>query len=177
MRNRFLMLSVVMATLFACNSDSIISDDFNETAEKKDKSFPFKVVKMAGDYSFGFIPSQGCVVLNAEGEGIIPHLGLSTVVEEWCWNGQPTDIGIRRVTFTAANGDKLMGRMDDPVDYFAFPDTSKFREVVTIDGGTGRFSDAKGTITQTVVTTPDDSQTPIQGFGTFTYSAEGTITY
>lgn len=188
MRNRFLILFLVAATLVACNSDSMISDDFNETAEKKQNSFPFKAVKMAGTYEFGedvetSIENCAGLGLNAEGEGNVAHLGLTTVLEEWCWNGFPFDKGTRKVTFTAANGDELWGEMNDPVDYFENPDYDPngnfaiFREVVTIVGGTGRFENAQGTITQTVDTTPDASQTPIQGFGTFTYSAEGTISY
>ena len=188
MKNRFLILVVVAATLFACSGDSMISDDFNETAEKKQKSFPLKVVKMAGTYEFGgdvetSIETCAGLSLNAEGEGNIAHLGLTTVLEEWCWNGFPFDKGTRKVTFTAANGDELWGEMYDLVDYFENPNYDPdgnfaiFREVVTIVGGTGRFANASGTITQIVDTTPDASQTQVQGFGTFTYSAEGTISY
>ena len=147
MRNRFLILFVVAATLFACNSDSMISDDFNETAEKKDKSFPFKVVKMAGTYEFGPDFETSIEICNAttgliaEGEGNIAHLGLTTVLEEWCWNAgfSPSgeiDLGKRYVTFTAANGDELYGEIES-IDYpgFDFPnsfDFSVFIEEVTI---------------------------------------------
>jgi len=194
MKNRFLILVVVAATLFACSGDSMISDDFNETAEKKQKSFPLKVIKMAGTYEFGpgFETSiEDCAAttgLIAEGEGNIAHLGLTTVLEEWCWNAGfsgsgEIDLGKRYVTFTAANGDELWGEIES-IDYpgFVFPtsfDFSVFIEEVTIIGGSGRFENACGNIIQTVVTTPDASTEPslTEGFGTFTYSAEGTITY
>lgn len=186
MRNRFLMLVVVMATLFACNSDSM-TDGVNETAEKR-SSVPFKVKKMSGTFEYGpgiensiFCDKEANPALfglNAYGEGTISHLGLSTVLEEWCWSIPDFltigDIGERKITFTAANGDQLWGTIKNIV-YPDFPlSFDTFIEEVTIDGGTGRFENANGTITQTIITFPD---TPGAPFGTFSYTAEGTISY
>ncbi len=41
MRNRFLILSVLVATLFACNSDSMSTDDMNKPGVER----PFKIKK------------------------------------------------------------------------------------------------------------------------------------
>jgi hypothetical protein len=168
MKNRFLILSVVMATLFACSGDSMISDDFNETAEKR-KAVPFKVKKLAGTYILN--GDCGAATLTAIGEGTVAHLGKSAILEEWCWSGAPTDVGTRSVTFTAANGDELQGTITSIV--YTSPLT--FIEGVTIEGGTGRFENAQGTITEYVeISQP---QSPTAATGTFIYSAEGTITY
>jgi hypothetical protein len=190
MKNPFLLLCVVLATLFACNSDSLSTDDM----EKKGGERPFKAKNLEGTYEYGpgVEPSIGCdgqdftgedlFGLIAEGGGTISHLGLSTVLEEWCWsipdlfvNG---NIGERMVTFTAANGDQLVGEITSIV-YPGLEDNdfSVFIEEVNITGGSGRFENACGTITQTVVTSEDDESTPDRTFGTFTYSAEGTIKY
>lgn len=170
MRNRFLILSLVAATLFACSSDSMINDDFNETAQKR-KGVPFKVKKLEGTYTLG--GNATCATLTAIGEGTVSHLGKSALLEEWCWDGnqkpepEPEEIGERSVTFTAANGDMLHGKIMS-IRWEGLT----FTEEVDITGGTGRFANADGTFTETVVISD-----PTPGFGTFTYSAEGTITY
>ena len=184
MKNRFLILVVVMATLFACNSDSMTSD-LNESAEKR-SDVPFKVKKGSGTYEFGpgiqnsIDDCTGPLRLNATGEVNISHLGKSSVLEEWCWSGANDDLGTRTVTFTAANGDVLTGEITD-IDYFDPNNPFIFRETVKVtNDGTGRFEDASGTITQIVEISqpiPEDGVGPFPLIGTFTYTAEGTISY
>ena len=122
MKNRFLILCLVLATLFACNSDSMGIDGLDETAEKR-SGVPFKAKKLVGDYEYGpevetSIDCGKSTSLNAEGQGTISHLGKTAVVEEWCWNaGIPIDQeGPRYVTFTAANGDEVWGVINS-IDY------------------------------------------------------------
>jgi len=166
MKNRILILSVFMATLFACNSDSMISDDMNKKAVER----PFKIKKVEGTFFLGpGDESCGPVVLNANGEGPVSHLGRSTVFEEWCFNGETSDLGTRTITFTAANGDQLVGEIQ------SFQrDGLTFTEEVDIKPGhgSGRFANAEGSFTQIIIVSD-----PTPGFGTFTYSAEGTIKY
>lgn len=166
MRNRFLILSLVAATLFACSSDSMVSDDFNKRAVER----PFKVKKVEGTYFLaGGDESCGPVVLNANGEGPVSHLGRSTVFEEWCFNGQTSDLGIRTITFTAANGDMFVGEIQS----FQRDGLTFTEEVDIMPGlGTGRFATAEGSFTQTI-----NISDPTTGQGTFTYSAEGKIKY
>ena len=109
MKNRILILFVVAATLFACSGDSMISDDFNETAEKR-KDVPFKIKNLVGTYTLGpGDASCGPNFLIARGEGTISHLGKSMLLEDWCFDaGIPDDNGTKRkVIFVAANGDEL----------------------------------------------------------------------
>ena len=171
MRNRFLILTVVMATLFACNSDSMSNDDFNETAEKR-KSVPFKIKKLEGTFTIGGGDPASCGpnFLMARGEGTISHLGKSMLLEDWCFDITiPNDDGTkRRVTFIAANGDELYSN-DGTVIWtspFSFVEEFKF------DGGTGRFENAQGTFTEYVDIVFDSPTT-----GTFILSSEGTLKY
>lgn len=162
MRNRILILSLVVATLLACNSDSMISDDMN----KKGGERPFKVKKLEGTYALG--GNATCATLTAIGEGTVSHLGKSAILEEWCFNPLvENDLGTRTITFTAANGDELYGDIKT-IEWEGLT----FMEEVQIMGGTGRFENATGTFTETV-----EISDPTTGSGTFTYSAEGTISY
>lgn len=183
MKNRILILSVLVATLVACSSDSMVNDDINlsnqkegvnSMSKKKAVERPFKIKKATGD--FIFFPGDGdpcpAIVLNALGEGTVTHLGLSTMFEEWCWNGQLYDLGTRTLTLTAANGDVLYAAATTIV--WTSPLT--FEEDFTFVGGTGRFEnveiddeiDFKESVEITFET---------EFNGTYIMSSEGTITY
>ena len=172
MKNRFLILVVVAATLFACSGDSMISDDFNETAEKR-KAVPFKIKNLEGTYTLGGgDPSCGPNFLIARGEGTISHLGKSMLLEDWCFDTTiPNDDGSKRkVIFVAANGDELYSNENGSVIWTG---PLSFVEEFEFEGGTGRFANASGTFTEYVEISPPDAQ----GSGTFVLSSEGTITY
>ena len=165
MKNRFLILFVLAATFFACNSDSMISEDLDKKAVER----PFKIKNLEGTFLVG--GDATCATLNAEGEGTVSHLGLSAVVEQWCWNGQPTDLGTRTSVITAANGDELYCRITT-IDWPILDQS--FIETVEVEGGTGRFSEASGQFTQYVEIQFDCFGCPT---GTFIMNAEGTIKY
>lgn len=174
MKNRFLILALVAATLFACSSDSMVSDEFNETAEKR-KSVPFKAKNIEGTYEFG-AGDASCnpAKLIAEGEGTASLLGKREefeIIEQWCWNGTNEDLGTRSVKFTDENGDYFEGTITS----INYPTPLTFIEEVTVAGGTGRFDGASGTFTQHVEISPP--QSPTAGTGTFTYNAKGKISY
>ena len=181
MKNRILILSVLVATLFACSSDSMINDDINLTSQKEEVNSmsnkkaverPFKIKKVEGTYSFFPGNSDPCpdLSLNAIGEGTVTHLGKSTLFEEWCWTGAPDDLGTRSITIIAANGDELRGTHST----ILFTSATSFVETLNFDGGTGRFENATGVFIETVVLTED---TPGGFTGTFVLSGEGTIIY
>ncbi len=168
MKTRFLILSVIVASLFACNSDSLISDDFNKPGGERATPINIKIRNVEGTYQLG--GNATCATLTANGEGIVSHLGRSTLLEEWCFDGNIANLGDRTIIITAANGDKLEGTHTS-VSYDPATDPSVFVEEFTITGGTGRFANASGTFTETVrISFP-----PVQGAGTFTLSGEGTL--
>ena len=177
MRNRFLILSLLVATLFACSTDLMINDDLTNQKEvnlqsnKAAVERPIKINKVEGDYSLFPGNGQTCteLVLNATGEGTISHLGLSTLFEEWCFNGSPDDLGTRSITIIAANGDELRGTHST----ILWTSPTSFEETLNFDGGTGRFENATGVFIESVVITPDESGVS----GTFVLSGEGTINY
>jgi hypothetical protein len=163
MRNRFSILFVLAATLFACNSDSMINEDIN----KAEVEAPIKIKRVEGTFLLG--GNATCNTLYAEGEGIVSRLGLSALVEQWCWNGDPEDVGTRSIVFTAANGDELWGFHNSVV--WTSPNES-FVETLTFAGGTGRFENASGEFTEYV-----EIEFTGQFSGTFVLSGEGTLKY
>ena len=159
MKNRFLILLVLAATLLACNSDSVISDDFNKEQIKA----PIKIKRVEG--TFTITGDASCPFkLNAEGEGIVSRLGLSTLAEEWCTEAGGV-LGSRSIIITAANGDELWGFHNSVV----WTSANSFVETLTFQGGTGRFKDAEGEFTEYV----EISLTS----GTFVLNGEGTLKY
>ncbi len=168
MKNRILILSVFMATLFACSSDSMNTEDSILSKKSKEKTKSFKVVNLEGNYEFS--GDASCpVILLAEGQGTVPHLGLSALSETWCFNGDPNNLGTRTITITAANGDELYG-YHTTIDFDG--QNGRFTETLVIDGGSGRFENACGTFIENVeISNPN-------GPGTFTLNIEeGTLTF
>lgn len=178
MRNQILILMLSVVTLFACNTESLNNDEVNlsnqkinsqKSASKEAVSTPFKI-KAAG--TFSIFPGDGvscaAVVLNALGEGTVTHLGQSSLLEEWCFNGQGNDLGTRTLTITAANGDVLHGTHN----FIQWTSATTFEEVLVFDGGTGRFENATGEFYESVEVTFDTEFS-----GTYTLSGEGTLTY
>jgi len=169
MKNRILILSVLMATLFACSTDSMNTEESALSKKSKDKTKSFKVINVEGSYALS--GSALCpFILNANGQGTIPHLGLSTLSEEWCNNGDSDDLGTRTITITSANGDELYGYHTT----ILWTSPTTFEETLIIDGGSGRFENACGTFMEYVEITPPSPQ----GEGTFTLNIEeGTLTF
>jgi hypothetical protein len=88
----------------------------------------------------------------SEGTGIISHLGKSAIATNATFTVTPTTVtNSGTSTVTAANGDQLFATftasvpLESPV--LAVGDTADSTVVFTITGGTGRFSDASGTVT------------------------------
>lgn len=177
MKNRFLILCLVLATLFACNSDSMGIDGLDETAEKR-SGVPFKAKKIVGTYEVGLPPNGNgecgpLPSLTATGLGTISHLGKSSIIEKWCFDGDPGfEYGRRTITLTAANGDIISGEVE-VISYDL--ETRVLIEKVTNLSGDGRFANVEGEFTQTIVIGPEEPAG--SGKGQFTYSAEGTISY
>ncbi len=178
MKNRILTLSVLAATLFACTSDSVINDEINLTSQtelkskKKAVERPFKI-RAAGTFitTFVFDPETcPALALSAPGEGNATHMGRSILLEEWCWSGAPMDLGTRSLIITAANGDELWATPSTIV----FTSDTTFEEVAIIEGGTGRFENAKGEFLESVSLIFGDET---ELFGTYSLIGEGTITY
>ena len=170
MKNRFLILFVVAATLFACSSDSMNTEDSMDLSKRsKDKTISFKITDLEGNYTLS--GSASCPgILNANGQETVPHLGLSTVFEEWCFNPLiENDLGTRSITITAANGDELYGYHTT----ILWTSPTTFEETLVIDGGSGRFENACGTFMEYVEISPIS---PVEG--TFVLNIEqGTLTF
>ena len=178
MKNRILILMLSVVTLFACSSDSLNNDEVNLSNQKVDLQTssskravtrPFKI-KGSGTFSVSQGDGISCsaIFLNALGEGTVTHLGRSTLLVEWCWDGSPNDIGTKTLTLTAANGDVLHGTYN----FIQWTSETTLEQGLVFDGGTGRFENATGEFIESLVIASDTGSS-----GTFTASGEGTLTY
>jgi hypothetical protein len=84
------------------------------------------------------------------GSGIGTHIGNSTVVavHQNCppdFNTFTMGFQALSIVITAANGDTLNATASGTIDLL----TGTFTETITISGGTGRFTNAQGTLTGT----------------------------
>jgi hypothetical protein len=83
--------------------------------------------------------------------GVATHLGRYTGHSEFHVTGfdagpPATFVLVGNVTLVAANGDELAGAFIDEAEETLEPEGHIGHIVVTIEGGTGRFADASGTI-------------------------------
>ena len=89
-------------------------------------------------------PGTTLLVTRLEGSGIASHLGRYTAVAEFTVNFA-TGAGGGSITFTAANGDRLVAtETGQATDANGIADIT---ETATITGGTGRFAGATGVLT------------------------------
>lgn len=181
MKHYMFMLLLCVATLLACSPEatlnetldqSLLKADLQSSSKTKAVTRPFKMTILDGTWSVGPGDGVSCsaLFLQALGEGNATHLGLTNLVEEWCWSGSPDDLGTRSLMLIAANGDMVWGTPT----MVLWNSPSSFEEVTEIQGGTGRFEHATGELREYVETTAGDET---GAFGTFTFRAEGTITY
>lgn len=179
MKNQILILMLSVVTLFACSRDSLNYDEVNLSNQKVDLQTssskmsvtrPFKIKKAVGTFSVSLGDGISCsaLFLNALGEGTVTHLGRSTLLVEWCWDGNPDDIGTKTLALTAANGDVLHGTYN----FIQWTSETTFEQGLVFDGGTGRFENATGEFNESIVITWDTEFS-----GAFTASGEGTLTY
>jgi hypothetical protein len=89
-------------------------------------------------------PNEDGVLLTAEGAGEATYLGYFTRRAVALLRPDFTLKG--RVTFTAANGDKLCADLDG-----GFTTATKIEGTYTFTGGTGRFADASGSADFTAI--------------------------
>ena len=106
--------------------------------EADSASVPFKG-NIAGAITGQDVQSPTEVVLTTVGSGNATHLGKFTSEEELHFNPQ-TGSFTGTITFTAANGDKVVCTL---TGQFA-SETAAAGEYVITAGGTGRFADASG---------------------------------
>lgn len=175
------MMLLCVATLLACSPEATINETLDQSLLKADLQSssktnsvtrPFKMTLPDGTWSVSPGDGVSCsaLVLQALGEGNATHLGITNLVEEWCWSGSPDDLGTRSLRLIAANGDMVWGTQT----MVLWTSPSSFEEVLEIQGGTGRFEHATGELREYVeIANGDETGT----FGTFTFRAEGTITY
>ena len=95
------------------------------------------MIRLPSEGDRGFRPLQG---------GTATHLGRYTFAANECFD--PTSgVFSGTPTFTAANGDTIVGTYSGQVFGTDDPDVILYEEELRITDGTGRFAGASGTIT------------------------------
>lgn len=101
------------------------------------------------------------VMLYVQGEGMVSHLGRTSLRLEACWNMlASTPVGPVTAAFTAASGDEVWMRA---TTFEIDPATGVMTADYTVEGGTGRLEQARGSLTVTGQHYPD-----------FTWTSEAT---
>ena len=104
-------------------------------------------------------------------DGTSGHMGRMVLNSSHCFvpgaPGEPGGVDNADITFTAANGDVLAGTYTAEIGSASeIGETFVAELTVTFEGGTGRFSDATGWATVTIVIT-------FEGFTDFFWATEG----
>jgi hypothetical protein len=110
-------------------------------AAADDKLVPFSGSLQA--HEFATFPAPGTLVEDGVGEGIATHLGRFTLTWHFTVN-TVAGTGTGPVHFTAANGDSIFTTSEGQSEPTSTPGVFRITEVQTITGGTGRFTNAKG---------------------------------
>lgn len=166
---RILIPALVVALLFGLAASVAVADSDSRPFKGSD-AFTWSV---ECDFPAGFCD------LEFEGEISATHLGKGTVEGGWrsdvtafdpftnpCWPNDGT------TTLVAANGDELHASLSGEicVDVFVSPNVFENHFTLEVDGGTGRFDDATGTISLTGTGLGDPFRTHASVY-------EGTISY
>lgn len=186
----FMAIFFVAAILGGCEkSNDVLQEDDYSTLKKKPVERPFKihgtsVATSGGDKCGPDLDGDGILdgrTLEYEGKGNASHMGRVTYTGLNCSVKLCEECDcclVGHLTVTAANGDivYLVGGPDYticPVDP-PRPLTIAWAGPGYIDGGTGRFEGATGTLEWYLVLDLDPES---PGFGTVDMNAEGTIVY
>jgi hypothetical protein len=137
-----------------------------------DKLVPFKGTLHANEK---IVSTQGSppvsFVVDGSGGGIATHVGLFTLTWEFTViTGDGTGSGA--VHFVAANGDEIFATAAGTSEPTSTPGVFHITEVQTITGGTGRFTNAKGTFIVDRLTDLNTGLTSGSFSGTITSPAE-----
>ena len=157
--NYVYILSLIFLLFSGCSDEGIqpksldSGDDISLKSAKSKHYVPFKATfEVYVDKVTHLSPPPK--MQEVIGVGNATHLGLTEILmEQSWWPPVPIELpftgtGIGKVTFTAANGDKLLAEYDNAKAIHEGP-TSPFVNVTFtghfVDGGTGRFEKAQGT--------------------------------
>lgn len=173
MRNRpiralstaFLVVALLAAAVPAAAGGSI-ARPIKEDSTGYSTGMVYSPVFPDGDTFDGRCSRPSQWVSTSSGSGVISHLGRVTWTSEHCFQVFAGSFGDAEVVVTAANGDKLFGTYDG-----VMTGETTFAETMIITGGTGRFSEASGTIEETGWFDPDTGYMEITGVGSIIYDA------
>lgn len=184
MNLKILFLTVLSATiLIGCSTENAEDfenslDGFKTTIENSNAKVVTRPFKSSGDGEWFIVPSSECGELlqySIQGTGNATHMGKVDIEGRLC-TFPPEGIYLLTVTYTAANGDEITWESDQ---VFINEQGLYAGGVFVCIGGTGRFTDAEGSITvnEGLIPTDFDPTSGLPLAGLFSNESEGTITY
>jgi hypothetical protein len=151
-----LVLFVLAFTGCSKDNDLQMQNGFGEDESssflKNVKIKTFTILSSSGDMVFTVSPendcfSQGWAQANITGTGIATRLGNFAIESHFCVDQQGLPMTSMNGSLTAANGDKILIYMEDPsVGFYFDPNDGLFHMEFVVVGGTGRFTNATGTV-------------------------------
>jgi hypothetical protein len=132
MKARFVLALAMILVLIVAGSASVAADG---------AVVPFRASYHGGCQELDFDQETGIITYQVWGEGQATHLGMSDwsgVTHFNVYQDPPLPYWSDNITFTAANGDKLLGTMEGGI---TFPTVEGTFEIT---GGTGRFAGVTG---------------------------------
>ena len=171
MKQQFLLLLIAGLLLASCQKDVISNEESIASKANSNAKNPENNVPFIGNYvTTAQFPEGTPAHQIITGHGQATHLGENTFVADarLTFNPQGPSPFTGTATFTAANGDQFFTQFTG-LSTITGPGTSRGDITHTIIGGTGKFSDATGTLTGIALVTV--------GSPTNTVSYEGWINY
>lgn len=184
MNLKFLFLAALSVMIFiGCSTENVedfenASDSFKTAKENSNAKVVTRPFKSKGAGEWFLVESTECDGLlqySIQGTANATHMGRVDIEGRIC-TFPPDGLYFITVIYTAANGDEITWEADEVF----LNDQGLFAGGVFVCvEGTGRFSDAEGSITvnEVLIPTDFDPTTGLPLAGTFSNESEGTITY
>ena len=150
----YAVIAALLLSFAGCSKDNDLQTE-NDGSSSALKSTVIKTIKIhnsSGIMDFIFSPDNPCFAAgfaqaSITGSGNATHLGKFNLESHFCVNEQGLPTSSMNGSLTAANGDKILIFMEDPSTGFYFdPNDGLFHMEFTVVGGTGRFANATGNI-------------------------------
>jgi hypothetical protein len=137
------VLLIVATLVVAVMGLAVVAASSGWMVATADATVPFKASLVTHPVTVGM--EDGVLTIQIPAEGQVTHLGRSEwYAEMWVdTNQNPWTQGSDEMTFTAANGDQLVGTYDGYARPTG-PDSVEFWGVYEITHGTGRFEGTTG---------------------------------
>ncbi len=149
MKNLLFLVIVILLAGCASELENTLDSDLLKSAKMVDKDL--KMINITGNFYYEACP-DGCLPVGIQavtvGEGNSTHMGKFDLYERYCVDENGMPIYFVEGYLTAANGDKVTYVQSN---HWIDEDTGVNHSENMITGGTGRFEEAEGDFTNSVI--------------------------